>query len=133
MSFLKKFSELSDDLGRLGLVPDKKSDQRKDEGQSSNRDGYQGYGGQTSSQPYPPQQSQGGYYPPPQDQPYSSPPPDAGPRPAPPYNPPADKPPIPSGWIPQWDDRSQRWYCRFAWFNAVVLLTLDSPLTPLCF
>lgn len=30
--------------------------------------------------------------------------------PPPPYNPPADKPPLPAGWIPQWDDYYQRWF-----------------------
>ncbi|KAH8884093.1 hypothetical protein GQ53DRAFT_752407 [Thozetella sp. PMI_491] len=32
------------------------------------------------------------------------------PRPVPVYSPPADKPPIPAGWTPEWDDRYQRWY-----------------------
>lgn len=125
MAFFKKFADgLSDDLGRLGLGPDKKADDRKDEAHSSSRDGgqYQGYG-QSSPQPY---GGQGNYYPPPQQQQqqqqsdYSSPPPstpyayppEAGPRPPPPYTPPSDKPPIPSGWTPRWDDHHQRWYCK---------------------
>ncbi|KAL2133271.1 hypothetical protein VTI74DRAFT_2614 [Chaetomium olivicolor] len=96
--------------------------------------GYQGYG-QPSPQPYagqhqsPPPQPAQGYYPPPQQAPYSAPPPqqsdysspppqdrgyayppESGPRPPPPYTPPADKPPIPAGWTPRWDDHYQRWY-----------------------
>ena len=30
--------------------------------------------------------------------------------PPPHYAPPADKPPIPSGWFPHWDERYQHWY-----------------------
>lgn len=117
MSFFKKFADgLTEDLSRLGLGPDKK--ENKDEASSSTRDAYapQGYG-----QHQPPPQSQGGYYPPPQHQPYTPPPPQGettyayppapGPRPPPPYTPPADKPPIPAGWTPRWDDHHQRWYC----------------------
>lgn len=29
---------------------------------------------------------------------------------APEYHPPQDKPPIPRGWIPKWDQQYQRWY-----------------------
>jgi hypothetical protein len=29
---------------------------------------------------------------------------------APVYSPPQDKPPIPSGWVPEWDQQYQRWY-----------------------
>ena len=108
MSFLKTFTDgLSDDLGRLGLGPDKKGNERKEESHASSRDGpsggqypgYQGYG-QSSPQPYPPPgQSQS--------------PPEAGARPPPPYAPPAGKPPIPTGWTPHWEDYHQRWYCAF--------------------
>ena len=114
MAFFKRYADgLSDDLGRLGLGPDKKSDQRKDEptqSHASTRDGpggdpYQGYSfGQPSPQPYPGQ--------------YQSPPPDAGSRQPPPYTPPADKPPIPSGWTPRWDEGHQRWYCAFPYLSA---------------
>lgn len=77
----------------------------------------QGYG-QHSPQPYPgqyqspPPQQQDYSSPPPQDQSQYAYPPEPGPRPPPPYNPPADKPPLPSGWTPCWDEHYQRWYCK---------------------
>ncbi|KAJ9149238.1 hypothetical protein NKR23_g4330 [Pleurostoma richardsiae] len=41
----------------------------------------------------------------------SAPPPsDHEKPPGPTYSPPSDKPPIPSGWIPQWDHNYQRWF-----------------------
>jgi hypothetical protein len=140
MSFFKKFTDgITDDLSRLGIGSDKT--ERKDEApqqpapqQSATRDGVyppgppQGYG-QHSPQPYPgqyqsPPPHQPDYQsPPPHQSDYSSPPPqdrsqygyppEVGPRPPPPYNPPADKPPLPSGWVSRWDERNQRWYCEF--------------------
>ncbi|KAL2163181.1 hypothetical protein VTH06DRAFT_5237, partial [Thermothelomyces fergusii] len=150
MSFFKKLADgIADDLGRLGLGPDKK--EGKDGKRYPDRNGVgqhypppqhyppQGYG-YPSPQPYggnyqspPPAHPPpgGSYYPPPGHQPYSTPPPQPGysspppqgqgpsayayppqpgPRPPPPYNPPADKPPIPSGWKPCWDDHYQRWF-----------------------
>jgi hypothetical protein len=140
MSFFKKFTDgITEDLSRLGIGSDKT--ERKDEApqqptpqESATRDGVyppgppQGYGQQHSPQPYPgqyqsPPPQQPDYQSPPPHQDYSSPPPqdryqygappEVGPRPPPPYSPPADKPPLPSGWVSRWDERNQRWYCEF--------------------
>ncbi|KXX76792.1 WW domain-containing protein WWM1 [Madurella mycetomatis] len=130
MSFFKKLADnLGEDLGRLGLGSDK---DRKDEARPSGSARHyappqqyypQGYG-QPNPQSYPGQYHSPppqGYYPPqhqpdvssppppPQQVPYAYPP-EPGPRPPPPYTPPADKPPIPAGWTPRWDDHYQRWY-----------------------
>jgi len=53
-----------------------------------------------------PQQYGGGHSPQPY-QGYSTPP--AAPS-GPVYQPPPGKPPIPAGWIPQWDNQYRRWY-----------------------
>ncbi|KAI0891074.1 hypothetical protein F4806DRAFT_337046 [Annulohypoxylon nitens] len=63
--------------------------------------------------PYPPQ---GSYNSPPPQGSYNTPPPHsyqsspAPPSSGPTYSPPPDKPPIPSGWVPQYDQQYQRWY-----------------------
>ncbi|KAI1660286.1 hypothetical protein F4813DRAFT_401223 [Daldinia decipiens] len=56
---------------------------------------------------YPPQYGSNYNTPPPGN--YSSPPPPA-PGAGPTYSPPSDKPPIPAGWTPQFDQQYQRWY-----------------------
>lgn len=106
MSFFKKLTKEFEELG-FG------SDDRKDEGHPGQR-GYppsQPYGGgmgqpyqyPTSASPY-----QGQYQP---QSPPTAPPPGYGAPPPPPiYSPPPDKPPIPAGWIPQFDRQYQRWY-----------------------
>ncbi|RYP93531.1 hypothetical protein DL770_000415 [Monosporascus sp. CRB-9-2] len=115
MSFLKKLTSELDNLG-LGSV-------KKDDGRSSGS-GHRGYPGQDYRGGYYPGQGSGsgygqpyqqappssaGGYPaqPPQQHHYSSPPPPAV---GPVYSPPPNKPPIPVGWIPQYDPRYQRWY-----------------------
>ena len=129
MAFFKKFTDgVTDDLGRLGLGD---KNERRDDRDGVGQYPPQGYGQSGQFQSPPP--SQPGYYPPQQQQPYSSPPPhqqdyssppppprdsypyppETGARPPPPYTPPADKPPLPSGWTPRWDDHYQRWYCEF--------------------
>ncbi|RYP32897.1 hypothetical protein DL767_004987 [Monosporascus sp. MG133] len=115
MSFLKK---LTSELDNLGLGSDKK----KDDGRSS-RSGHRGNPGQDYEGGYYPGQGSGSGY----GQPYQQAPPSSAgsypaqapqqhySRPRPPavgpvYSPPPNKPPIPVGWIPQYDPRYQRWY-----------------------
>ncbi|KAK0735252.1 hypothetical protein B0T26DRAFT_691278 [Lasiosphaeria miniovina] len=86
------FNNLTDDFSRFGFAPD-----RKDE---RTRDGN-----------YPPPQQYGGGGPNPQAyEGYSAPAPAPSQRPRPHYQPPPDKPPIPTGWVPEWDERYQHWY-----------------------
>ncbi|KAK6088429.1 ww domain-containing protein [Seiridium cupressi] len=87
MSFFKNLADKFDDL----TVGDNK---RKDEREYS---GHRDFGD--------PQYGQGQYSTPPPQQGYSG-----GPPQAPEYRPPQDKPPIPRGWIPQWDQQHQRWF-----------------------
>ncbi|KAH8905721.1 hypothetical protein BR93DRAFT_959431 [Coniochaeta sp. PMI_546] len=69
-------------------------------------EGYSGYSGRRdlypSSQPYGESYSSTQYQsPPPKDRATGS---------GPVYSPPSDKPPIPAGWVPQWDEHYQRWF-----------------------
>ncbi|KAJ9151652.1 hypothetical protein NKR19_g4785 [Coniochaeta hoffmannii] len=87
MSFFKKLSNELD-----GVMPGSRN--REEEG-------YTGRG-----DVYPLQQADGEPY---SSLPYQAPPPKEQ-RPAPVYSPPSDKPPIPAGWVPQWDEHYQRWF-----------------------
>lgn len=49
------------------------------------------------------------HYPPPGSDQYQ-PPPDGQYSPGPVYSPPPDKPPLPQGWVPQFDREYARWY-----------------------
>ncbi|KAI0127223.1 hypothetical protein BJ170DRAFT_366021 [Xylariales sp. AK1849] len=89
MSFLSKLADEFEDLN-VGS-----SDKRRDE-----RGSY-------SSRDYPPQSGHYSSPPPPQQYGSSG---SGGPPPAPAYRPPQDKPPIPGGWVPQYDHQHQRWY-----------------------
>ncbi|PFH62847.1 hypothetical protein XA68_11628 [Ophiocordyceps unilateralis] len=86
MSFLKNFTK---DLDRFGLG-DKKQDQPPQNQQSSSGYGY--HGGYGNDRP-----------PSPAAQYHAAPP-----QPA--YQPPSDKPPLPAGWRPLFDQENQRWY-----------------------
>ncbi|RYP07008.1 hypothetical protein DL764_002831 [Monosporascus ibericus] len=127
MSFLKK---LTRELDNLGLGSDKKKDDEPSSGSESLLfiaviTGHRGYPGQDYGGGYPPGQGSGSGYgqpyqqtppssvggypaqPPQQQHHYGRPPPPAV---GPVYSPPPNKPPIPVGWIPQYDPRYQRWY-----------------------
>ncbi|KAK4202909.1 hypothetical protein QBC40DRAFT_275533 [Triangularia verruculosa] len=115
MSFFKKLAkDFEQDFKNLGLGSDKKEQKppTPSGGNYPPPPQNQGYG---SPSPYQQQQQHHGYStpPPPQHEQQTrdyAPPPNVGPRPPPPYQPPSDKPPLPSGWVPRWDDRYQRWY-----------------------
>ncbi|KAI0870093.1 hypothetical protein GGS24DRAFT_123517 [Hypoxylon argillaceum] len=127
MSLFNKLASRLDDLDLGG----------KDEGRPQNRDypppsqQYERYGGgPPPSSGYPGQYQQSYGSPPPpegyREQSYSSPPPQSGgypgqyqqpqySSPPPPsqdpiYEHPSGKPPLPDGWVPQWDRQYQRWY-----------------------
>ncbi|KAI0842802.1 hypothetical protein F5Y06DRAFT_73926 [Hypoxylon sp. FL0890] len=100
MSF---FNKLTSKLDELDLGSDKPKTREGYSGEHSYPPPSQQYGGSSyGQQPYPPYDDK------PTSSPYpaSSPPPNAGPT----YSPPPDKPPIPAGWIPQFDQQYQRWY-----------------------
>ncbi|KAI6093306.1 hypothetical protein F4821DRAFT_78672 [Hypoxylon rubiginosum] len=115
MSFLSKLADKLDDLN-IGGSSEKPKDR---EGGYPSQQSYpppsqQYEGGGYSQQSYPPQYGgspappqSGGGYPDRQQGYYSSPPPQPS---GPTYAPPSDKPPIPAGWIPQFDQQYQRWY-----------------------
>ncbi|KAI2618417.1 hypothetical protein GGR54DRAFT_640541 [Hypoxylon sp. NC1633] len=96
MSF---YGNLSSKLDELDLGSDKK--EREYSGHRDYPPPSQQYGGQYggSRSPAPPSPGYQGSY--------SSPPPASQ---GPVYSPPPDKPKIPEGWVPQFDQQHQRWY-----------------------
>ncbi|KAI1142853.1 hypothetical protein F5Y05DRAFT_133840 [Hypoxylon sp. FL0543] len=102
MSFFNKLTSKLDELD-LGSEKPKTREREGYPGQHSYPPPSQQYGGSGyGQQPYPPY----GGSPAPSPYQASSPPPNAGPV----YSPPPDKPPIPAGWIPQFDQQYQRWF-----------------------
>ncbi|RKU48518.1 hypothetical protein DL546_006622 [Coniochaeta pulveracea] len=100
MSFFKK---LTKEFDELGLGSKQKKDYDEDLAYSGKRDAY------PPSQPYGDPSSNSGYVATPAQ--YQSPSPAPAQNPVTPtYSPPADRPPIPQGWVPEWDHRYQRWY-----------------------
>ncbi|KAI1087701.1 hypothetical protein F5B19DRAFT_51038 [Rostrohypoxylon terebratum] len=132
MSFINKLASKLDNLD-LGSEKPRERDGPGYSGQHNYPPPSQQYGGNYNQQPYPsygdrPPQSispgnyqapyppQGSYNSPLPQGSYGTPPPHSyqnSPAPSssgPTYSPPPDKPPIPSGWVPQYDQQYQRWY-----------------------
>ncbi|KAI0880309.1 uncharacterized protein GGS22DRAFT_86189 [Annulohypoxylon maeteangense] len=132
MSFFNKLTSKLDGLD-LGSEKPREREGPGYPGQHSYPPPSQQYGSNYNQQPYPPYgdrppqsaspgnyqapyPSQGSYNSPPPQGSYNTPPPQSyqsSPAPlssGPTYSPPPDKPPIPSGWVPQYDQQYQRWY-----------------------
>ncbi|KAI1097513.1 hypothetical protein F4804DRAFT_168244 [Jackrogersella minutella] len=102
MSFL---NNLTSKLDGLNLGSEKPRDRDGYSSQQNYPPPSQQHGSTYGQQAYPPYDNRSA--PSPYQGSYSSPPPSTV---EPTYSPPLDKPPIPAGWIPQFDQRYQRWY-----------------------